>query len=81
MSPEDQKSSAAKILVCLKCFTLLQSIIIINMIMTWNCKPCMLAYTSPPITWTKSGVRTNGAHSLLIPCNNDKNCKLAITNT
>ena len=25
-------------------------------------------YTSPPMTHTKSGVRTNGAHSLLKPC-------------
>ena len=27
-----------------------------------------LMYTSPPMTHTKSGVRTNGAHSLLKPC-------------
>ena len=76
MSAENQKSTAAEILVCLKCFTLLNK----NSITDHNISVPLhysYNYTSPPITWTKSGVRTNGAHSRLIPCSSDDNKKLS----
>ena len=71
MSSEDQKCSTAKVLVRFKGAAILKFFITFAIInrLSFLVKNVTIdsLLTSPPMTHTKSGVRTNGAHSLLKP--------------